>query len=130
MLPTLWQGLFYCAVAMGAVALTIGSTAVADRVLAVVLTVGAAVYMLLWLKRFLGTYYMLAENEVLFSTDGRVQRHRFSELEDVQYDKAHEILQFSFQDGRVEVYGAYTDLSPVVDSLDRFGVRIEYMRVR
>ena len=129
MLPALWQAVFYLLVAMAAAYLVIGSDGVWDKLLTAALLLISGGYAFVQVRRFLGTYYQVDEDGVVFMLDGRRFAHRFDDVEDVQYDSTHVGIRMVFHSGYMETHKEYSDLSPLIQALDQRGIRIEYMKM-
>ena len=61
--------------------------------------------------------------------NGVLSRHLFCDLEDVQYDSSHVGIQLVFNSGYIETHEEYNDLKPLIDVLDKQGIRIEYKKM-
>jgi len=129
MLPLLWQTAFYLMVMAGAGFLVMGSGSIRDKLLTAALILGACAYAYIQVRRFLNTYYQVDDEGVVFVQEGMRREHRFSDLEDVQYDSTHVGIQLVFNSGYTETHEEYNDLSPLINELDKRGIRIEYKKM-
>ncbi len=129
MLPQLWQAAFYLLATLGACLLVLGSSNWLDKGLVVLLILCTAIFVYVQARHFLLTYYTVDDNSVLFVENGEGTRRDFADLEDVQYDRAHMGIQLVFISGYTETHKEYNDLTPLINALDAYGVRIEYKKM-
>jgi hypothetical protein len=128
-LTLLWQTGFYLLVMTGAAYLVIGSNRIWDKALVAVLVVGAIAYAYVQVRRFFDNYYVVGKKHVMFVVDGRRKTYKFSDLEDVQFDSSHMTIQLVFNSGFTETHREYSDLRPLTQALDNYGIRVEYRKM-
>lgn len=127
--PVLWQGIFYWMFTALACVLTLRSDSWWDKGLTVVLLAGSIAYTLIEGHRYLHTYYVLQGDHVCFMQAGRKRVYPFAEVQSVQYDASHVGIALTMHSGRSTRYDGYTNLLPLVQALDAYGIRIEYQKM-